>query len=127
MQQQQQINFDFPARVFDEVFQDSPFGLEKEPYSILDQSFHKISFKEENEDMEFLRPSSQRTTGDLSQIIDFCTPEKKEEIGFGYEPDNKFDEYLLDFSPTTQAAEDSTPTVSLLPEVVDEIQSSQVS
>ena len=121
------MNFDFPTRVFDEVFQDSPFGLEKEPYSILDQSFHKMSFKEENEDIEFLQPRSQRTTCDLSQIIDFCTPEKKEEIGFGYEPDNKFDEYLLDFSPTNQATEDSTPTVSLLPEVVDEIQSSQVS
>ena len=107
--------------MFDEVFQDSPFGLEKEPYSILDQSFHKISFKEENQDIEFLQPTSQRTTGDLSQIMDFCRPENKEEIGFGYEPDTKFDEYLLDFSPTAYAAHDPAPTVSLHPEVVGEI------
>ena len=53
--------------------------------------------------------------------MDFCRPENKEEIGFGYEPDTKFDEYLLDFSPTTYAAHDSAPTVSLHPEVVGEI------
>ena len=48
MQQNQQADLDIPTRVFDEVFQDSCFGQEKEPFSILDQSFHKMSFKEEN-------------------------------------------------------------------------------
>ena len=36
MQQQQQMNLDYPTMVLDEVFQDSGFGLETDPYSILD-------------------------------------------------------------------------------------------
>ena len=59
--------------------------------------------------------------------MDFCSPERKEEIGFGYEPDTKFDEYLLDFSPTSHAALDPEPTFSQHLEVVDEISSSQES
>ena len=59
--------------------------------------------------------------------MDFCSPERKEEIGFGYEPDTNFDEYLLDFSPTSHAALDPEPTFSLHLEVVDEISSSQES
>ena len=59
--------------------------------------------------------------------MDFCSPERKEEIGFGYEPDTNFDEYLLDFSPTSHAALDPEPTFSLHLEVLDEISSSQES
>ena len=58
--------------------------------------------------------------------MDFCSPEKKEEIGFGDEPDTKFDDFLLDFSPTTHAAYDPRLTVPLHPEVEDEMQSSHM-
>ena len=68
-----------------------------------------------------MQPRSQRTTCDLSQIIDFCAPEKKEEIGFGDEPDNNFDKHLLDFSPTTNAAYDPELTFPLQSESEDEM------
>ena len=48
-----------------------------------------------------MHPVSQRTTGDLSQIIDFqIQPQEIERLGFGDELDRGFDDNLLDFSPS---------------------------
>ena len=70
----------------------------------------KPNLREDKQEYEFLHPVSQRTTGDLSQIIDFqITPQEKEELGFGDELDRGFDN-LLDFSPTVCLNQDPEQT-----------------
>lgn len=71
----------------------------------------KLHLKEDKQEEEFLHPVSQRTTGDLSQIIDFqISPQEKEKLGFGDELDRGFDDNLLDFSPTVCLNQDPEQT-----------------
>ena len=56
--------------------------------------------KTENQVYKYLHPVSQRTTDDLSQIIDFSAQDRKEELGFEDNLAQDFDKYFEDFSPT---------------------------
>ena len=83
------------------AFQENHFAQQNDLISLFDLEIAKFHLKEVKQEEEFLHPVSQRTTGDLSQIIDFqIQPQEIERLGFGDELDKGFDDNLLDFSPS---------------------------